>query len=272
MKFLVPYDFSGIARVALNHAFQLSKSIKGDIELLHIVSEEKGLSEAEKKFTALLGTLNEEEQRKVTYKVVVGDIFKDIAKVAEEEHAQLLVMPTHGEKGLQKLFGSNAMRVITSSKSPFIVTQDRGPGVSIERIVLPVNLATESVQVVRFAAAVANAFDAEVHVIYEEETDEWLSNTLKHNIGNAKLYLKKEGVAHVVQGLPGESAFHKEVVKYGARVNADLFAVAHFSESILPQFDRFSQEMITNKLEIPVLIVNAHQVEGIPTNFTFIGM
>lgn len=272
MKFLVPYDFSPITRTALDHAMQISKSIPGDIELLHIVPDEGHVNEAEQKFTSLKDSLDDELKAKVETKVRIGDIYTDIAKEAEEEHAQLLVMGTHGERGLQKLFGSHAMKVITSSKSPFIVTQEKGPGPSIEKIVLPVNLSKESVQIVRFAADIAKKFDAEIHVVCEPETDEWLSNTLKHNIGNAKLHLKKEGVAHEVHELPGEESFQKEVVSYGARTNADLFAVAHFSESILPQFDRFSQDMITNKLELPVLIISAHQVGGINTNYSFIGV
>jgi len=37
----------------------------------------------------------------------------------------------------------------------------------------------------------------------------------------------------------------------------------------LPQFDAFSQEMITNKFEIPVLIVSAEAVTDIKSNYAF---
>ena len=55
--------------------------------------------------------------------VCVGTIFEEIGKTASKQAAQLIIMGTHGATGLQKLFGSNAMKVITSSNTPFLIVQ-----------------------------------------------------------------------------------------------------------------------------------------------------
>ncbi len=272
MKFIVPYDFTPISRTALDHAFQYSKTVNAEIELFHVIAKQNDEREAERKFNELLASMSDGEKANVTFKIKIGDIFTDIGKEAEEGDAQLLVMGTHGAKGLQKLFGSHAIKVITSSSTPFIVTQSKGPEKEINRIALPVDLTKESVQIARFATDVAKRFDSEIHLISHFEEDEWLANKLRNNINIVKLELNKAGIKHEVHPLAGKASFYKEVIDYCAKYRADLIAITHFSESILPQFDKFSQEIITNQLEIPVLIVNARHISNVTSNFTFMSM
>lgn len=272
MKFIVPYDFTSISRTALDHAIQYSASIQAEIELFHVIEKQNDEREAERKFIDLIASLSDSEKAMVNYKIKVGDIFTDIGKEAEEGNAQLLIMGTHGAKGLQKLFGSHAIKVITNSSTPFIVTQSKGPEAGINRIVLPVDLTKESVQIVRFATQVAKRFDSEIHLVCHFEEDEWLANKLRNNINIVKLELNKAGIKHEVHPLQGKSSFYKEVIDYCAKYRADLIAITHFTESILPQFDKFSQEIITNQLETPVLIVNAKNISNVNTNFTFMSM
>lgn len=272
MKILVPFDFTSITRTALDHALAYAKIANASIELFHVVDKERDISDAEHRLSAIVKELLPEDRNRVEPRVKVGTIFKDITKEAQEGDAQLLVMGTHGEKGLQKLVGSNAIKVITSGKFPFIITQGKGPAGTIKRIVLPVNLTKESLQIVDFAAKVAKRFDAEVHIVHEPEEDEWLDKKIRINTAHANNHLTKEGVKHSVATLPGKKSFATEVIEYGAINNADFFAVAHFSESILPQFDRFSQVLITNPLQLPVLIINASDVGRVRGHYTFIGM
>ncbi|MCZ4408906.1 universal stress protein [Cryomorphaceae bacterium 1068] len=272
MKILVPYDFTPITRTALDHALFLAKLADAKIELLHIVDKESKQADAEHNFSELKKLFSEEDRSLISTKVKIGDIFKDIAKEGAEGDFQLLVMGTHGEKGLQKILGSNAIKVITSGNLPFLVTQSKGPKDTIKRIVMPVNLTKESLQIVEFAANAAKRFDADIHIVHEPETDEWLVKKIKINVAHVNNFLNKEKVKHTVVSLPGKKSFAEEVIDYGAHNNADLFAVAHFTESILPQFDRFSQELITNGLQVPVLIFNATDVGRVKGQYTFIGM
>lgn len=272
MKYLVPYDFTPVTRSALDHTLAIAKSEPGEIELLHVISEESARSDAETHFTELLGSLSEEERKLVTTKIRVGNIFHDINLEAEEGNFQLLIMGTHGAKGLQKLLGSHAIKVITSSSTPFIITQEKGPNHSIERIVLPVDLSHERVQIASFAGELAKKFHAEVHIVSKPQRDEFLVKRLNNNINKVRRQLKKDGVTHEVSQLDGKQAFHKEVIDYGAKHRADLFAIAHYPETLLPQFENFSQALITNKLETPVLIVNAKEVAGVKSAYSFIGI
>ena len=46
------------------------------------------------------------------------------ADIASEIDAEMVIMGTHGIKGMQKFFGSWALKVIANSKVPFIVIQE----------------------------------------------------------------------------------------------------------------------------------------------------
>lgn len=270
MKILVPFDFTPITRTALEHALAFNRILEGSIEVLHVVGKESQSNKALNDLEKEVADLAPADRKMVKCKVRVGDIFNDITREAAEGGAQLLVMGTHGAKGLQKVLGSKAIKVITSGNTPFIVTQDKGPSSDIKRIVMPVDLSKESAQIVVMAAQLAKRFDAEVHIVHKAESDEWLLKKIQGNVGYVRNVLGKEGISWQVKGLPGKASFARECMAYGAECHADLFAIAHFSESILPQFDTFSQEMITNKEKVPVLILNAEPVGGLKGQYSFL--
>jgi nucleotide-binding universal stress UspA family protein len=54
-------------------------------------------------------------------KIVVGDAANEIIAYAQEEKIDLIIMGTHGRKGLEKaLFGSVADRVVKNSPVPVL--------------------------------------------------------------------------------------------------------------------------------------------------------
>lgn len=272
MKFLVPYDFTEITRTALDHALSIAPAFEARLELLHIIKEESERAEVQKLFNDVLDSLTPDNRAMVYSKIMVGNIFKDISKEAEEGDAHLLIMGTHGANGLQKIFGSHAIKVINSSSTPFMITQKDGPGNGIKRIVMAVNLTKESVQIVKYASELAKKLKAEIHLVCQPETDEFLIHQLANNIKRARQYLQKQEVIHEVDMLRGLHSFSHEVIEYGKKNNADLFAVVHFSESLIPQFDTFSQDMITNEWGIPVLIMNGSEMKGVRQKYGFMSI
>ncbi len=272
MKFLVPYDFTDVTRIALDHALALAPKFDASIELFHVVKSENDIPVAQELFENLLDTLPAEGKTRIESKIQVGSIFKDISKEADEGDAHLLVMGTHGAHGLQKLFGSHAVKVISSSNTPFMVTQEKGPEGAIKKIAMAVNLSKESVQIVKFAAELAKKFKAEIQLLCQPENDEFLAKQLSNNITRAKQYLQKQNVAYKVEMLRGTHSLSHEVIEYGKKNNSDLFAIVHFSESLIPQFDTFTQDMITNEWGIPVLTINGNEMTGVRIKYSFISI
>jgi len=271
--YIVPFDFTPVSDAAVQQALNISRTTGAPIQLLHVVELRNESDQAQKKLDAAVAKLNlTDADPQVEGKVIAGSIYEDISKIADYTESQLIVMGTHGAHGFQRIFGSRAIKVITSSSVPFVVVQKGTQPRPYKRIVVPVDLTKESISVMRFAKNIAKEFGATVHVVGAHQGDAWFEKKVRANIKLVDNYLQKEGVSSVVKMLDGNHAYEKEVMNYAELVDADLIALGYFSESILPQFDSFAQSLITNERQTPVLIINAEEIGRISSQYTFIGV
>jgi len=78
--------------------------------------EEEMVQAAEQKMENFLAG-----QKNIEAKVLVGDVAEEIIRHTEESSVDLIVMGTHGYKGLEKvMFGSVAEKVVRSSPCPVL--------------------------------------------------------------------------------------------------------------------------------------------------------
>ena len=98
--------------------------------------------------------------------VRIGSIFEDIDDVAVEQDANLVIMGTHGLKGMQFLTGGRALRIVTNCSTPFIITQERGiKDTGYDDIVVPLDLHQDTKQKLSTVAEMATYFNGRVHII-----------------------------------------------------------------------------------------------------------
>ena len=159
-KVLVPHDFSTVADCAVNHASKIANSFAGEVHLLHVVSKQKDIEAAKEKLSEIAEKA--EKNTSATFKIIVriGNIFEDIGDVASEIGAGFIVMGTHGAKGMQKIMGSYALRVISNSKVPFVIVQNKDPKQTetYDDIVVPVDYSEVTKQKLAVAANIASQF------------------------------------------------------------------------------------------------------------------
>src|SRR5689334_4431185 len=144
--YLIPYDFSAVSEDALQLGIDLAKHNDGSVLMLHFVAKKADVKDARDRFAALTGQLPESDRPLITTRVLVGNIYDNIAMASELISASLIVMGTHGAKGLQKLFGSHALKLVSNTNVPFIITQGGKPGGKIKHIVMPYYFERESMQ------------------------------------------------------------------------------------------------------------------------------
>ena len=115
-KLLVPTDFSEVAQSAMQHAIKFSEIINADVVLLHVVSSRDEVEEAKEKLSKeiTLGNSFSNSCNLISF-VRIGNIFEDIGDVAAELGISLIFMGTHKASRWQKLVGSRAIKVISSS-------------------------------------------------------------------------------------------------------------------------------------------------------------
>jgi nucleotide-binding universal stress UspA family protein len=128
-KVLVPVDFSENSRKILDAAGSLSGICQAKLHVVFVVQsfddysgffvphmpvakfEEEMVEAAEKKMEKFI-----EGHKDVEAKILVGDVAEEIIRHAEESDMDMIVMGTHGYKGLEKvMFGSVAEKVVRSS-------------------------------------------------------------------------------------------------------------------------------------------------------------
>lgn len=262
-KILVPTDFTTVADSALQHAIIIAGSTGDEIVLLHVVDKQSKVEDAKDKLDAIASKAMGACDVNISSAVRIGKIFDDIGDAASEVGARIIVMGTHGVKGIQHLTGSYALRVITHSKVPFIIVQEKLPLHGFDDIVLPLDLSQETKQKLAISVEIAHYFDSKIHLIVPNETDKYLVNTLKRNLLYAKKYLKKREISfttNVGQNIDGN--FSTDVVTFSKDIQADLIAIMNLQEnSLFGLFgSTYEQQMITNKEQIPVLIVNPSDV------------
>ena len=145
---IVPWDFTSVAHFASDHAFQIGKHLNKDICLLHVIP--RG-SSPQKRAVAMQSIKRDAQRNAERYNIRVrgvvreGTIFSTISSFAEDENAAMIIMGTHGIKGMQKVTGSWALKVIAGSQVPFIVIQDKPlEKEKFTNIVFPVDFKSEN--------------------------------------------------------------------------------------------------------------------------------
>jgi len=266
---VVPWDFTHVAENALAHAVKISRMVKNDICLLHIVDTGiKPKVEGEKK--ALLKKVADENARKYNMVIVsaieqgtiftaIGDYVnqKDI-KDEEKKDINLVVMGTHGMKGMQKLTGSWALKVIVKSTVPFIVVQD--PPVDQERyhnIVFPVDFRTENKEKTKMAIFMGKYFDSKMHILVTTSSDQGLMKKTKTNLNFAIKYLIQNNIEYQIHEVT-RGNFAQQTLDFAQKINADLILIVTTKNITFADYmvGASEQYIIANSSKIPVCCVN----------------
>jgi nucleotide-binding universal stress UspA family protein len=139
---LVPSDFSEYAEHAFTWALGLAEKWGAKVLVIHAAPLFSHLAYPESVYMVDLAKMEQEivadaEKRlqefvakkgastvTVDTRAVLGDPFWEICQIAEREHADLIVMGSHGRTGLAHVFlGSVAERVVRHAPCPVLVAR-----------------------------------------------------------------------------------------------------------------------------------------------------
>jgi nucleotide-binding universal stress UspA family protein len=178
---ICPVDFSDASRAALGHAAAIADHFGAEITVLAVVDPFiAALASSEPTSTTLEIETKEALQRyceeslaalpkgprSLKLRYAIGTPALEILREAHEATAELIVMSSHGRRGLQKMFfGSTTERVLRHTDVPVLIippsrtlarplSQLAG---EIGEVVAPVDLTTASTRQVTVAAAIASA-------------------------------------------------------------------------------------------------------------------
>ncbi len=184
---LAATDFSETAERAAALAGILALRFSADLHLLHVVvlDEYSNLDEGGRDQLEQLQATSEERRRELLEKssgnhdvsvtpILVRGIDPDevIVETASDLGCDLIVMGTHGRRGLSHLFlGSVAERVVRTSPAPVLTL--RADAVvepdGVTRILVPYDFSGASAEALRQAAVWADALNAQITLLHVVE-------------------------------------------------------------------------------------------------------
>lgn len=141
-KILCPLDLSGYSKEVAAYAADMAKTFEAEVILLNVVpfTEDEiyvRVRDAHNTLREFAGklTLSSEEllndmmkeyfaDVQVSKKIAEGDPAKEILATSDEVGADLIIMGTHGKKGVDRfLFGSVAEKVVRNSQIPVLTVR-----------------------------------------------------------------------------------------------------------------------------------------------------
>lgn len=265
---LVPIDFTPVTENALKFALDLSKTHQSSIMLLHVVEYVKEKAAAEQKLNLLIQKYGAGNNIIIDKNVVVGKVLTDIGLIADAIDVDLVVMGTHSVGLWDKIFGSNAMKVISNSDVPLILTQKGTEFSSINTIVMSLDLVKESIQIARYAAKTAKLFGSKIHLVAQKQTDEIFIHKTNANLHIVNKYLKENNLNVTVHLLDGAN-FEKSILNFCQEVDADLLAATYYQETFHILSSNLVQELAENPLSLPIMTLNGEET-SLGTSFGFI--
>ena len=265
-KILVASDFTSVSDNAIDHALKLASVSKAELFVLHVAREQAEVNTSKLKLGKQIENRN--PGNVVTHVVVkIGNFISEIGKAAEEVGAQLIIMGTHGTRGLiQTVTGGDAMKVVSHSVKPFIVVQEKGiKDTGYDDIVVPLDMTEDSKQKLDEVADIAKYFNSKVHIVAKHESDKRLYLKLKNNVIFAKKYFNEKKIEMAITITQPKTDFEKEIIKYSKENDADLIAIINsLNWNIFGSLfaSRREEQIITNNEQIPVLCVNPIDVKS----------
>lgn len=266
---LVPIDFSDISLSALKHATTMAKMYDNEITLLHIDDD---TAKAEATLVEIAEGLKKEHDIRVNTLFKSGKVSEVIAEVAEVGNYDSIVMGSGGSSGMQLFMGSNASKVIKSVTIPVVVVKEGHEFSGYDHIVMPVDLSVESKQKVAWAKHLAKKFNSKIHVIYEEQSDEYFQRSIKFSIKQVSDMLTESGVRHELRKLrdktyPGK--LYADTLQFAEEIDADMILVMTQLEGSFMDFVIGSHaQLIVNKAKTAVMVVQPSETGF---NFDFVG-
>ena len=189
-KILVPTDFSENAATAYNMAHQIAARFDAKVDFIHVIQTLHYFNKSIAKLSVPLKTdedLYPQLQKQASHKIkkLMGDYLKAenkgegivqiasrpsraIARHAERNGYDLVLMATLGQHESNFLIGSVAEKVIRYSRVPVLSTGTSNLD-SIKNILLPTDGSHTSLKVLPLVIPIALSFGATIHLFHAQE-------------------------------------------------------------------------------------------------------
>ncbi|HUJ79863.1 MAG TPA: universal stress protein [Nitrospiria bacterium] len=194
-RILCPVDFSTFSVSAYRHALSLAHHFRAALSVVHIVElwryPSADFAASAESFEAFCRTLSEKsreqlqdlvtrypsDETKLECVVQHGDASESILSIAKAQHADMIVMGTHGRRGVDRLMlGSVTERVMRKALCPVLVVrqsphgrlspEEPGDPVRLRRLLYCTDFSGPAQRALDYALSLATEYDAELILLH----------------------------------------------------------------------------------------------------------
>ncbi|MCX6232452.1 MAG: universal stress protein [Bacteroidetes bacterium] len=265
-KIIIPTDLTSVAKQAIKQACLIAEKSQSSLCLLHVLNDK---SPSEEEVRKQLGyeadAIRIQHHLKCDVLILAGNLFDVIPNVCIEDDFDLMVIGTHGIKGVkQMLFGANILRLVEKISIPVLVIQQETALVtSFDKIVLPVSSHESFIAALDALLYFSKVYGTEV-VLYSINKPgfDWPEQLL-NNIEQAVSLFGKHGVK--MTRLKEEQnmydmGYARQTLKYAQTAKASAICMMSVPSVEYYYFAHADKEtMIINDAHIPVLCMGVRK-------------
>lgn len=269
---VVGIDFSDCSINALEHAITIAQKARSGITMVWVnhldyskeifsVEPKQLITEVEERCNEMIKKYKSQlHGMPIDYLIRKGKVYKEICSAAEELDAFMIVIGTHGSSGFEEFWiGSNANRVVSSSKRPVITIRGGiDVGSDLNRIVMPFDSTKETRQKLPITALLARYFNSEVHIVglFTSTLDD-IRYRIRNYVAQAEDYFKENNVNYKITYLESDN-ITETTLNYAKKINANLITITTEQEIELSNLwlGPYAAQMV-NHSPIPVLSIHA---------------
>jgi len=285
-QILFPTDGSDGAAVAFDHVLDIATRHDSTVTLIHVVDTTQGSVLHIQSDSADL--LEEEGERIVNdaadrasqrgvdtiTEVVRGEPYREVLDYADKHGVDLVVMPTHGRRGLERfLLGSTTERVVRRADVPVLTIRpddDAEAAHPYTDVLVPTDGSDCANQALAIGVDVVDAEGTALHLlsvvaisalgadVRPDLQMEMLEDSAHELLDEAEAFAANAGVEAVSKTVEYEPSIHQAILTYIDDHDIDLVVVGTHGRT---GFDRYVLGSVTDYLirtsPIPVLTVRA---------------
>lgn len=273
-RILIPTDFSETATHAVHYGVEIAKLLKTEVCFLHLISipldweklppeKEKLYPEIRERISDAKDALHQLERRaekdgiEANSMLIYNTGVEDLPRYIKESLYEMVIMGTHGEKGLEKILGTNTQKVLRHSKVPVLAIKKHDkPISSLKRMLIATDFQEKSKMGFNKLIELARKLKLEIDLVYVNVPFNFQESLqIKRLINNfTETYTDFEIRKHIINANNEDRGIGMSIGDIDPGI---VGVVTHNRSAFLNLFSSGITESVINNFDIPVLSVHS---------------
>jgi nucleotide-binding universal stress UspA family protein len=266
---IVGIDFSKGSECAIELSVDIANRMSLDLKMVYVssTSQESGNS-SEAEVQTKIEELVKKYQPYLTstvmsYEITEGKVSQELARIAKQDEAVMVVVGTHGTSGYEKdWIGRNAYKTIEDTECPVLTIRENFDfNKELENIVLPIDSSMDTRQKVPFTIKMAKLFNSKIHILGLYSSESIMPMVDKY-VDQVEKFVKSYNIEYTVEKTGSENITNS-TLEYAEKMNADLIVIMTEQEKKLTNIvlGSYAQQMIHHSM-IPVLTIHPEEINS----------